>query len=331
MKKKLIVVILLLALLVGGYFYFKNTQVSHADRALVLYGNVDTRQVTLGFRVGGRIERILVDEGDIVHAGDVIAELDTEPYRLQLDMCSANLAAAEANLKKLENGYRSEEIKRMQAAKKAALAQLKNAEIQHERNVALLDEAVIAQKDVDASLASRDTLLATLELVDAELELKENGYREEDIASARAQVESAKASVEAQELNLKDCQLIAPEDGIVQIRSKEPGAMVAAGTGIVTETLNSPVWIRAYVPETLLGEIQSGMKVDIYMDSAPEQPAAQGQIGFISPVAEFTPKSVETATLRTDLVYRIRIVVESGAERLLQGMPVTIRTQLSAR
>ncbi len=107
--------------------------------------------------------------------------------------------------------------------------------------------------------------------------------------------------------------------------------MVAAGTGIVTETLNSPVWIRAYVPETLLGEIQSGMKVDIYMDSAPEQPAAQGQIGFISPVAEFTPKSVETATLRTDLVYRIRIVVESGAERLLQGMPVTIRTQLSAR
>jgi HlyD family secretion protein len=325
MKKKWIVVVLVFLLAAGGYFYFRNTASSQADTALVLYGNVDTRQVTLAFRVGGRIEQIKVDEGDQIHAGDVIAVLDREPYHLQLEQCKANLAAAEANLLKLKNGYRAEEIKRTQAAKKLAEARLKNAELQHERNVALLDEAVIAQKDVDQSLSERDSSLATLELVNAELELQENGSRAEDIAAAEAQVESARAAVAAQELNLKDCNLVAQEDGIVQIRSKEPGSMVAAGIGIITETLNFPVWVRTYVTETELGNIHLGNKVDIYMDSCPDKPSAYGQIGFISPVAEFTPKSVETATLRTDLVYRVRIVVEEGSERLLQGMPVTIK------
>ena len=136
---------------------------------------------------------------------------------------------------------------------------------------------------------------------------------------------AAQAAVSARELDLKDCTLTAPEAGVVQTRIKEPGAIVAAGTGVITETLDTPVWIRAYVPEPLLGRIRPGMEVEIYIDSQPDRPAGTGRIGFISPVAEFTPKSVETATLRTDLVYRIRIVAENGAGNLLQGMPVTAK------
>jgi len=268
-----------------------------------------------------------VDEGDTVHAGDVIATLDSEPYQIQLDSCKANLAAAEANLLKLKNGYRPEEIKRTKALKKFTEARLKNSAIQHDRSVTLFEQVVVPENIVDQTLSQRDSDAASVEMADAELEMQENGYRTEDIAVAAAQADAAKAAVAAQELALKDCSLIAPEDGIVQIRSKEPGAMVSAGTGIITETLNSPVWVRTYISETNLGKIKVGEKVAIYMDSNPKEPSAYGKIGFISPVAEFTPKSVETATLRTDLVYRIRIVVEEGAERLLQGMPVTIKVQ----
>lgn len=317
--------VLLIFTLSAGVFVYQKLETERKDMQVTLYGNVDTRQVTLGFRVPGRIQQIMVDEGDKIHAGDVVAILDTAPYQAELALSKAKLSSANAELLKLRNGYRKEEITRAKAAEKEAEARLKNAAIQHARNEKLLKGAVIAQKEVDISLADRDQASAALDLKRADLALYETGYRAEDIAAAEAQVEAAQASVKTCELNLQDCSLTAPESGIVQIRSKEPGAMVSSGMGILTETLDSTVWVRAYVAEPLLGKISSGMEVDIYTDSEPGQQAATGKIGFISPVAEFTPKSVETATLRTDLVYRIRIVVERGTEKLLQGMPVTIK------
>ena len=202
---------------------------------------------------------------------------------------------------------------------------MRNANAQHKRNEELVKTQAVADKEYDETLARRDQTAAELEFAQAQLQLLERGYRIEEIRAAEAQLAAAQAAVSARELDLKDCTLTAPEAGVVQTRIKEPGAIVAAGTGVITETLDTPVWIRAYVPEPLLGRIRPGMEVEIYIDSQPDRPAGTGRIGFISPVAEFTPKSVETATLRTDLVYRIRIVAENGAGNLLQGMPVTVK------
>ena len=105
---------------------------------------------------------------------------------------------------------------------------------------------------------------------------------------------------------------------------REPGAIVAAGATVYTLSLIDPVWIRAYVSEPQLGRIAPGMKVQVFTDSAPGKPY-NGQIGYISPVAEFTPKTVETADLRSDLVYRLRVVVTNPDRSLRQGMPVTVR------
>jgi HlyD family secretion protein len=159
------------------------------------------------------------------------------------------------------------------------------------------------------------------------LALLEAGFRSEDIAQAKAELAKAEAALSSAQIRLEDTVLKAPSDGVVITRAQEPGAILQPGTTVLTISLEKPVWVRAYIPEPELGRITPGMKVDVYTDSRPNQPYA-GQIGYISPRAEFTPKSVETAELRTSLVYRLRVVVENPDAGLRQGMPVTVKVQV---
>ena len=125
-------------------------------------------------------------------------------------------------------------------------------------------------------------------------------------------------------LRCDDTELRAPNDGIILSRVRETGAIVAPADTVFVLSLTEPVWVRTYVAEPDLGRIHPGMKVEVTSDTRPND-AYDGTIGFISPVAEFTPKSVETPELRTDLVYRLRIVIDKPGPDLRQGMPVTLR------
>ncbi len=118
--------------------------------------------------------------------------------------------------------------------------------------------------------------------------------------------------------------LFAKAHGVIKTRIVEPGAVVLAQAPVYTMALVDPVWVRTYVSERDLGRIRPGMKARVFSDSAPGH-AYDGWVGFISPVAEFTPKTVETPELRTSLVYRIRVYVKNAANELRQGMPVTVR------
>ena len=131
------------------------------------------------------------------------------------------------------------------------------------------------------------------------------------------------------EQHLADAQLLAPADGVVLTRAVEPGAILAAGAPVFTVSLRTPVWARIYVSETDLGRIAPGRAVLLYTDARPDRPY-HGQIGFVSPTAEFTPKNVETPDLRTALVYRARVVVADPDTALRQGMPVTVRLATEA-
>ncbi|MDF4405585.1 efflux RND transporter periplasmic adaptor subunit, partial [Vibrio parahaemolyticus] len=133
----------------------------------------------------------------------------------------------------------------------------------------------------------------------------------------------AEAAVAQAELDLQDTVLIAPSNGTILTRAIEPGTNVGAGNSIFSVTLTHPVWVRAYISEPHLGNAVPGSQVTLYTDSRPNQPY-HGTIGFVSPTAEFTPKSVQTPDLRTDLVYRLRIIVDDADDALRQGMPVTI-------
>ncbi|MCU7373788.1 HlyD family efflux transporter periplasmic adaptor subunit [Paucibacter sp. O1-1] len=129
------------------------------------------------------------------------------------------------------------------------------------------------------------------------------------------------------ETALADTRLNAPADGLIAARVREAGAMAAVGSPVYTLSLQDPVYVRAYVSQTQLSGLQPGSAVTVTADGSRER--FKGTVGFISPKAEFTPKSVETTELRTELVYRVRIAVPGAARALRQGMPVTV--ELAAR
>ncbi len=324
MKRKLpLLIILLLAAGFGAWFLHTRAG-SGEPRATQLFGNVDIREVNLGFRVSGRVSEVLRDEGDEVKAGEVVARLDDEPYRREADEARSQAASLRSRLQLLEAGNRPQEIAQARALAHEREITAANAERTYKRQQELLgSKAVSLQERDDAEAAYREAE-ARLNSAREQLNLLEAGFRKEDIAQARADLARAEASLASAELRVQDTVLKSPSDGVVLTRAEEPGAILQAGTTVLTVSLKQPVWVRAYINEPDLGRIHPGMKVQVFTDSRPNQ-GYSGQIGYISPRAEFTPKNVETAVLRTSLVYRLRIVVEHPDEGLRQGMPVTVK------
>lgn len=263
--------IILLALIAVLTFFFVEAEIKETN-PLILYGNVDVRQVDLGFRVGGRLVEMLYEEGDLLEPGQKIASLDPQPYKdLYLDK---------------------------KAALETARIHLANAELLLARRADLVKDGSISQEDLENSQSAKDAFQAAFEQAEAQLGVAET--------------------------NLSDTILYAPSKGTVLTRVREPGTILREGDTVLTESILSPVWIRTYISEPYLGLIYPGMPAEITTDT-PHGTVYKGQIGFISPVAEFTPKTVETTALRTSLVYRLRIIVDNPDYTLKQGMPVTVK------
>jgi HlyD family secretion protein len=273
MKKVFIalaVVVLLILVGMGCYYLFRGKQKSND---LVLYGNVDVRQVDISFRVSGRVAELYFEEGDFVAKDSLMAILDKSPYDSQISQAEANVESIVANLE--------------------------NANILLERRQVAVDFGGVSQEEVDNAYASSSELLANFFAAEAALNVALD--------------------------NMNYTEVRAPTDGVILSRIREPGTVVNVADPVYTLSVCSPVWIRAFVDEPQLGSIYYGMKADIYTDSGK---VYTGQIGFISPVAEFTPKTVETTQLRTDLVYRLRIYADNPDRYLKQGMPVTVKLHL---
>jgi HlyD family secretion protein len=264
------------------------------------------------------------DEGDAVRAGDVIARLDPEPYRREAEEAKGQAASLRARLQWLEAGNRPQEIAQARAVVREREITSANAQRLFQRQEELLASKTVSVQEWDDAGARYREAEARLKSAREQLALLEAGFRAEEIAQAKADLARAEAALSSAELRLADTVLAAPSDGVVITRAQEPGAIVQAATTVLTVSLTRPVWVRAYVPEPSLGRVHPGMKVRVYTDSRPAQPYF-GQIGYISPRAEFTPKNVETPELRTSLVYRLRVVVTNSDEGLRQGMPVTVK------
>lgn len=185
-----------------------------------------------------------------------------------------------------------------------AEATLANAELNFERRAKLVKTGAVSQQLYDEALANRD--------------------------AARARMLTAKIQVDQAETALKDTEINAPSDGTILIRVREPGSIVAPGQPVLTLAVDDRIWVRTYVDEPDLGRIYPGQPARVYTDTRPDQPY-DGHVGFISPQAEFTPKNVETTQLRTDLVYRLRVIVTNPDRGLRQGMPVTVRIDTETR
>ena len=316
----ILVVVVIVALIGGGTWWYQSRQ----NNGLTLYGNVDIRTVNMSFRVGGRLQSLSVDEGDAIKQGQTLGELDKAPFENALMQAKANVATAQAQYDLMMAGYRAEEIAQAAAAVKQAQAAYDYAQSFLQRQQGLWSKRLLSANDLENAKSSRDQALATLKSAQDKLSQYRAGNRPQEIAQAKANLEQAQAQLAQSTLDLQDTVLTAPSDGTLLTRAVEPGSMLSAGSTVLTLSLTRPVWVRAYVDEKNLSQAQPGREILLYTDGRPDKPY-HGKIGFVSPTAEFTPKTVETPDLRTDLVYRLRIIVTDADDSLRQGMPVTLR------
>jgi len=314
-----------IATLLGWYW----THPRQAANTLNLYGNVDLRQADLAFNGNERIAAVLVQEGDRVHKGEVLARLDTSRLDPQVAQAQAQAAAQHAVVERMHNGSRPEEIAEARANLDQANADAANARTQYDRKHDLLQRAAGSQQDFDNAKAALSMAEARVALNQKALDLAVSGPRKEDIAQAEAQERGYEAQLALLRQQRADAQLVAPMDGVVRSRLMEPGEMASPQRAVLTLAIMDPKWVRAYVSERDLGKVHPGMKAVVQTDSFPDR-GFEGWVGFISPVAEFTPKEVQTPELRTSLVYEVRVFVTDPADDLRLGMPATVMLRLGA-
>ncbi len=319
-RKRIVIVAVVVLIATAAWFAFSGAR---SRGALTLYGNVDIRQVDLAFAVDGPIKEVLVEEGTAVTAGQAVARLDDSAYRHAAAQADAAAAQARAALSKATNGNRIEDIDAARAAVNEGRARFTNADTILKRQQSLLNEGNAARQTVDNARRDLQVARAGLSAREAALRAMEQGLRVEDVDAARSAADAAAAAAAAAHYRLDQTTLNAPNVGTVVTRIREPGAMAGPNAPVLTLALDRPVWVRSYAPGPMLGRVPPGTKVTVANDD-PSGKTYQGTVGFVSPTAEFTPKAVETPELRTDLVYRLRIIVDTPDTTLRQGMPVTI-------
>jgi HlyD family secretion protein len=321
-KIVILAVIFVSVAVLGAWWFIKNKE-NPSGAELKVYGNIDIRDANLAFNEQERIARVLVEEGDRVTAGQVLARLQTHRLEAQIREAEAQIAAQKEVVKRFEVGTRWQEIEQVRAEVAATEAKVRNSRLNFERIKKTSGAGATSEQALDNARAQLDVDQAQLKVKEKALNLALEGPRKEDIAAARNHLEALKASLSLLKIRLSDMTLTSPAAGVIQNRNLEPGEMASPDRPVVTLALTDPKWVRAYVPEPDLGRIKLGMTAKILSDSFPNQ-IFDGWIGFISPVAEFTPKTVETEDLRTKLVYEVRVFVHDSKDLLRLGMPVTV-------
>ncbi|MCG3705788.1 MULTISPECIES: HlyD family efflux transporter periplasmic adaptor subunit [Aliarcobacter] len=322
MKKKLTIALIILLISFISYKIYSNIFLKNENN-LTFYGNIDTRTVNVGFRFLGKIENITKDEGEIVKKDEVLVKLDTASLEKSLEELNEKIFASKLELSKLQTGYRQEEILEAKAAMEEAIENLNKTKDTYNRQANLFKTKSTSEENFTISQLNYKQALATLDKAKALYELRKNGYRDEDIKIQESNLKSLEIQAEKLKIDLNDSVIKAPVDGVILTRFKEIGAITNAGESILEIAKTDEFWVRAYIDEKNLGNIKPGLKMSIQTDSRSEN--YEGVIGFISPVAEFTPKNIETQELRADLVYSFRVIVKNPDDKIRQGMPVTLK------
>jgi len=298
---------------------------SHAKSAPIeLSGTVDAREVDVSFQVGGRIERLVTDEGRVVKAGEVLAELDPRDLELAVARAQAQAASAEKALAVLRAGSRIQDIRAGEAAVQQAEADVALATSQRERTAKLVADHFAPPQQLDTANDAVDVAKAKLDQARQNLSLLREGARKEDIERAAADLEAARAQASTAVQQLAYARLVSTISGVVSVRLAEKGQNVSPGQAVFRIAQIDQPWVRVYLGEKDLPRVRLGQEAEVRVDGVPGK-VFRGRLSFISPEAEFTPKTVETKALRVDLVYRAKVDVDDAAGALKIGMPADVR------
>ena len=293
------------------------------SRQIELSGTVEAREIDLAFQVGGRIATLRVDEGDSVQIEQEVATLDAHDFELTLSNAIAQTEAAQAALAALRAGTRIQELRVAEAQLAKAQADLDYIRVEFKRIADLVTKKLAAQDQLDQARQRQNVALAGVEQALQNLALLREGPRREDIDQAAATLRARQATAETARRQLEYTRLQSPVAGMVSVRLAEAGEIVSPGKTVLRIAELSRPWVRAYLNEKDLTRVRLGQAAQIRIDGLPGK-VFEGRLAFISPTAEFTPKTVETHALRVDMVYRVKVQVDNPDGVLKLGQPADV-------
>ena len=277
-------------------------------------GTIEATDITLSAQAGGVVQRLYVDEGAVVHTGDTLLTINDVDWRYQYDQAVAGFEMAEAQYELAIKGSRTEDVTQ-------AEANYKNAEADKNRMEELWQTKSITDKQLDDARTRYTVAQQTWEKL-------KHGSRPEEIVLARARRDQAKAQAASLHKKLKDCIILAPMNGIVTKRFVEIGELVGNGESLVRLDDLSNMDITIYVSETELPKVVLGQKAFVQVDAFHDR-TFEGKVVFISPVAEFTPKNIQTNDERTKLVFGVKIEIANPDGTLKAGVPADVTLPLT--
>ena len=308
-------IVLLLVLVAGAVALLLYLRQSRKPKELVLAGTLEARTVNVGSLVGGRVTRVLADEGAAVAPGQLLLTLETDTLDRQLAEQQAAIEAARAALAKALAGPRPEEI-----AKAAEIAA--NNERERRRMLSLFEYGIVAKQLYEDAATKAKT-------ANEDLKLLQKGTRPEDIAAARAQVEQQQRRLESLMKQRAETSVSSPVAGVVQSYPLRPGDLVKPDETVAEILENGQLWVRVFVPETLLGLVHVGMPVRVRVDTFPNDWFA-GRVAAISSQAEYTPRNVQTRAQRAEQVFGVKVLVDPN-QRLKAGMAAEVDLGVKGR
>jgi HlyD family secretion protein len=338
----------------GGWF--------NRDNTLRGSGTVEARNIRVGSKIGGRIDQVLVREGDSVAAGQVLITFDDKELLASLNQSRASALKAErgyrpeeiaemraaalqakADYEEKKNGYRQEDIAAAQADLDRAKAEEARTRLDFQRYDALAQKDLVSRQQRDTAEANWKVALAQQESAQYKLDELKRGYRPEEIASAKARYLQAKAALEKyergnrpediaeakaayayDEARFRERQVVAPANATVEVLDVRPGDIVAPNTPVATLLERDQIYVRIYIPETEIGRVQVGQKAEVRVDSFPRE-VFHGVVDQINQQAEFLPRNVQTAEERVHQVFGVKIRIDDTSGRVKAGMAADVR------
>jgi HlyD family secretion protein len=376
MKRKVILGFAALAILILAGWLIHSCATS--KNVFIYSGTVETREIQIGSKVGGRVTQVPVEEGQAVKAGDLLVRFESDDLKAQRAQAQAQLEQAQADLHRLQRGNRPEEIARAEATAQeqhamldaarngprsqelqqaeadyaAASADAANAQANYKRMEMLVRSDTISRQEFDNAKATRDSTAQKAESLSQRLallqagtrkedlqaaeeryrqaqaaaDLMQRGYRKEDIEAGRAKFDEAKARVDQLDVQLKEAELIAPADGLVQTVSVRTGDLVGPGRIVVTMLESSQLWVKVYVPETDMASVRVGQLAHVEVDSLQKR-SFTGRVQEIASQAQFLPRNVQSRDDRQHQVFGVKVRVDNPDGVLKSGMSATVRLQ----
>jgi multidrug resistance efflux pump len=293
------------------------------DAELRLQGTVEVQEVRLGSKIGGRVAEVLIREGDLVPAGQVLVRFEEPELEAQLGQQRARLGQKEAELEKAVNGSRPEEIAEARAQLALQRANLALARSNLKRGERLAPTGAMSWEDLDQRRHVAEVGKANVQYAQQALRLAEIGPRHEEIDLARACRDEARAKLREIEANLAEANVRAPEQAVVEVLAVRKGDVVAPNEIIVRVLRADDLWVKVFVPETELGRVRLGQKVEVTVDGYPGKRFA-GIVEKIASESEFTPRNVQSADERRHHVFAIKVHVANPDGLFKSGMAAEV-------